>query len=259
MQWTAWEGRPTFSSGVAMLKRLLSQVLALVIGLAVFDKAQAQEQSNWAESVKLPADEKPIKLFNGKDLSGWEGQIEKYWSVDGDSIKATNKDNVAASTYLFTKKNYRDFRLLLEIKQTRGKGLSTMHSAVACLGEKFTDKGDPFSFKGPLILLCDDWGYYEVNGRKRVAPAGQKGNFRFPGEKVGDWNRIEILVKGDRVRYAANGQMVTDVTEKAGILKASPIGLQLHANKDRQEWHFRGLILAENPQDRLLTVNDAKK
>jgi hypothetical protein len=220
--------------------------------------AQSQPPASWAESIKLPSEEKSIKLFNGKDLQGWEGQIEKYWSVAGDSIKAANTTPVAASTYLFTTKNYRDFRLLLEIKQTRGKGFSTMHSAVACLGEKFTDKGDPFSYKGPLILLCDDWGYYEVNGRKRVAPAGQKGNFKHPAEKIGDWNQIEILVKGDRVRYACNGQLVTDVTEKPGVLKAAPIGLQLHNNKDKQEWHFRGLILSENPQDRLLTVSEKK-
>src|SRR4051812_18817074 len=111
---------------------------------------QGGQQPGWAESVKLPDGEKSLKLFNGQDLTGWEGQIEKYWSVEDGMIKATNKDTVAASTYLFTKQNFREFRLLLEVKQTRGKGFSTMHSGVCCLGEKYLDKGDPFSFKGPL-------------------------------------------------------------------------------------------------------------
>src|SRR4051812_14121914 len=93
--------------------------------------ATTGDQADWAATVKLPAEEKAVKLFNGKDLTGWEGQIDKYWSVEKGAIKATNKGSVPVSTYLFTTKNYRDFRLLLEIKQMRGKDFSTMHSAVA--------------------------------------------------------------------------------------------------------------------------------
>ena len=33
-----------------------------------------------------------------------------------------------------------------------------------------------------------------------------------------------------------------------------PLGLQLHSNKVAQEVHFRGLILSENPEDRLVTL-----
>ena len=34
---------------------------------------RAGEPADWAESVKLPAGEQPTKLFNGRDLDGWEG------------------------------------------------------------------------------------------------------------------------------------------------------------------------------------------
>ena len=238
-----------------MLKQILSLSAALVIsaGFLAAGAPNREQPTKWAETVKLPAAEKPIKLFNGKDLTGWEGQIEKYWSVDDGTIKATNKEPVAASTYLFTKNNYRNFRLLLEIKQTRGKGFSTMHSGVCCLGEKFLDKGDPFSFKGPLLMCCNDWGYYDLNRRNRVAPPAQMGNMKVDAEKVGEWNQMEILVIGNRLRYVANGQLVIDYTDKPEMLKSSPIGLQLHSNKDKEEYHFRGLILSENPEDRLLT------
>jgi hypothetical protein len=238
-----------------MLKQFLSLSAALVFsaGLLAASAPIGNQPPNWAETVKLPAAEKPIKLFNGKDLTGWEGQIDKYWSVDDGTIKATNKEPVAASTYLFTKNNYRNFRLLLEVKQTRGKGFSTMHSGVCCLGEKLLDKGDPFSFKGPLLMCCNDWGFYDLNRRNRVAPPAQMGNMKVDAEKVGEWNQIEILVIGNRLRYVANGQLVIDYTDKPEMLKSSPIGLQLHSNKDKEEYRFRGLILSENPEDRLLT------
>ena len=216
-------------------------------------------EPDWAASVPLPKTETAVKLFNGTDLTGWEGQIEKYWSVNDGAIRGTNTTPVAVSTYLFTKQSYRDFRLLLEVKQTRGEKFSTMHSAVCALGEKFEDKGDAFSFRGPLLMFCNDWGVWDANRRNRVFPTGHNGQWHDVPEKVGDWNRIEILVIGDRIRMAANGVLFMDFTDKPDMLTASPIGLQLHANNQPQEHHFRGLILTEKPEDRMLTVAPGEK
>jgi hypothetical protein len=232
----------------------LTLVAAAVAGSASRSGAVEKRPPGWAEQVRLPKSEKAVRLFNGRDLTGWEGQIEKYWSVDEGSIRGGNTGPVAASTYLFTKKSYRNFRLLFEVKQTRGPGFSTMHSAIAALGEKFTDHDDPFSFKGPLLMCCNDWGIWDANRRNRVFPAGYKTNWVHPAEKPGDWNQVEMLVLGNRIRVAANGQLVMDFTDDSGLLKESPLGLQLHSNSQPQEWHFRGLILTEKPEDRLLTL-----
>jgi len=73
-------------------------------------------------------------------------------------------------------------------------------------------------------------------------------------ERRGQWNQIEILVKGERLRFAANGREVFDFTDQPEQLKASPIGLQLHSNDQPQEYFFRSLLLSENPGDDLVTV-----
>ena len=235
-------------------------VLALVLllpALAFFPFAHAED--NWAKSITLPKSEKAVALFNGRDLDGWEGQTAKHWSVVSGMIRGANDGEVPASTYLFTKQSYRNFRLLFEVKQTRGEKFSTTHSAVCVLGEKFTDKGDPFSFKGPLLMFCQDWGIWDANRRNRVFPAGHQGTLQSPAEKVGEWNQIEVLVIGDRIRMVANGQLIIDFTDQPGMLKASPIGLQLHGNNRPQEYHFRGLLLSEKPEDRLLTLKPANK
>jgi hypothetical protein len=217
--------------------------------------AEGEAPADWAHGVKLPDGEKGVSLFNGKDLTGWEGQTEKHWSVVDGAIRGANSTPVAASTYLFTKKPYRDFRLLLEVRQKRSAELSTMHSAVAALGEKITDKGDAFSFRGPLLMFCQDWGIWDANRRNRIEPAGHAGTWNPKDiEKVGDWNRIEVLVRGDRIRFAANGKLVFDFTDKPGMLKASPIGLQLHSNDRPQDYSFRGLVLVEEPRDQMATV-----
>ena len=194
--------------------------------------------------------EKIQHLFNGKDLTGWNGD-ESRWSVVNGMIRGANDDKVESSTYLFTAKKYRNFRLLFEVKQTMSDKHSTMHSAVAALGEQFTDAGDnKFGFKGPLLMFCHDWGIWDAHRRNRVVPGGMGGEV----EKKGEWNEIEILVLGDRIRFAANGKEIFDLTDKPELLQACAIGLQLHSNAQPQEYHFRSLLLTENPGDTLVTV-----
>lgn len=203
---------------------------------------------------RIPRTETVQHLFNGKDLSGWSGD-ETRWSVKHDMIRGANDDKVTSSTYLFTAKKYRNFRMLFEVKQTMSDKHSTMHSAVAALGEQFTDAGEnKFGFKGPLLMFCHDWGIWDAHRRNRVAPVGRGNEL----EKKGQWNQIEILVRGDRIRFAANGEEVFDFTDKPEMLQACSLGLQLHSNGQPQEYHFRSLLLTEEPDDKLVTIKVKK-
>jgi hypothetical protein len=241
------------------MKPFLPALVALAT-ISLFD-ARSLAQTNWASSVKLPPAERKSKipLFNGRDLTGWEGQTSRFWSVVNGQIRGANTDRVPASTYLWTQKSFRNFRLLFEVKQSRNPTLSTTHSAVAVLGEKMVDQEDPFSFRGPLLMFCNDWGIWDANRRNRIFPAGHQGTLQSKAENVGQWNRIEVLILGDHIRMVANGQSVIDFTDSPGMLKPCPIGLQLHSNDRPQEFFFRGLILSENPVDRLLTLTPPTK
>ena len=229
----------------------MNRFLLFSLPLLSLSVATAQPSGSFKNAVEnLPKSEEAVHLFNGENLSGWDGD-PKYWSVVDGMIRGANDDRVPSSTYLFTKKEYRNFRLLLEVKQTVGEGYSTMHSAVCALGERFADKGvNQFGFKGPLLMFCHDWGIWDAYRRNRTVDRG-------PGPKVekkGEWNLIEILVIGNRIRFVANGTEVFDFTDKPEMLQASAIGLQLHSNGQKQEYHFRGLVLTENPTDQLVTT-----
>src|SRR5438876_7615580 len=52
-----------------------------------------------------------IKLFNGKNLDGWEGYTDLFSVKDG-VIVARNDKPLKVSTYLFTKQKFTDFRLV---------------------------------------------------------------------------------------------------------------------------------------------------
>jgi lysophospholipase L1-like esterase len=202
----------------------------------------------------FPEQEKPLPLFNGEDLSGWQGD-DRFWSVHNGTIRGANEGEVPSSSYLFTDEAYRNFRLVLNVKQIMSEKHGTMHSAVAVLGERFEDKGpNPFGFKGPLLMFCHDWGIWDAYRRNRIEPANHRGTLNTSAENKGDWNQIEFLVIGNRIRCAVNGQQVFDFTDKPEMLQPSPIGLQLHSNKRPQEFRFRNLYISRDPEDRLATT-----
>ena len=217
----------------------------------------------WSAARQLDS-EMSSPLFNGVDLSGWRGDA-RFWSVDGGAIRGANSGPVLSSSYLFTHASYRDFRLLFEVRQSVAPSFSTMHSAVAALGKPFVDKGDRvakgaqgFGFKGPLLMFCHDWGIWDAYRRNRIEPKGHRGTLQIGSEAKGDWNLVEILVKGNRIRFAANGVEVFDFTDEGKMLQASPIGLQLHSNQRPQEFRFRGLVLSANPRDELVSLREGK-
>lgn len=188
-----------------------------------------------------------IALFNGQNLDGWEGH-EKFWSVKDGIIIGKNVEPVPVSTYLLTKRKFTDFRLLATVKLVT----SEMHSGIAIWGRIAPEKGDPFTYAGHLVMFPSGWGLHDLYGRNNLGVDGA------PAKKVGhqhDWNELEILAQGNRIRLVANGTQVVDWRDpEPERVHEGPIGLQLHSNKEPQEVHFKGLELTTFPEDKLITL-----
>lgn len=207
--------------------------------------------ADWSKSIAFPSGEKPVALFNGKDFTGWKGHTDKYFSIQDGVIVAKNDAENApqVSTYLLTEKKYRNFRLVYEGKLVESK----MHSGIALWGKKFDKDGESHSYQGHLVMFPSNWGFYDLFRRNSIYKDDGRAK---KADRVGDWNRMEILAIGNRIRLAVNGQEVADWADPMPeYCEAGPIGLQLHSNKVPQEVHFRGLILSEDPEDRLITVS----
>jgi uncharacterized protein (DUF427 family) len=188
-----------------------------------------------------------IELFDGKTLDGWEGN-EKYWSVKDGIIVGKNTEPVPVSTYLVTKKKYSDFRLTATVKLAK----SEMHSGIAMWGRLAPEQKDPFTYKGILVMFPSGWGFYDLYGRNGLPVDGG------PAQAVGkqhDWNDLEILAQGNRIRLVANGKLVADWRDPQRTAESEdgPIGLQLHSNNEPQEVNFKKLTLTTFPEDKLTT------
>ncbi len=110
-----------------------------------------------------------------------------------------------------------------------------------------------FTYQGHLVMFPSGWGMYDLY-RRNGLPVDNK-----PGIKINkqhDWNEIEILAQGNRVRVAGNGVAIIDWRDpQPDMIQAGPIGLQLHSNGVPQEVQFKGLKIETFPkEDRLITV-----
>jgi hypothetical protein len=221
------------------MKRYLSLIVML---LAVLPAVAADKDKS-----------KTIKLFDGKTLDGWEGH-DKYWSVQDGVIVGKSDEKVDPSTYLVTKKKYKDFLLKSKVKLV---GPDQMHSGIAVWGHLAPEKGDKYTYMGHLVMFPSGWGMYDLHRRGGLPPSGE------PAKKVGkqnDWNDLWILTKGDRIRVAVNGTLVVDWTDpKPELIEEGVIGLQLHSNTKKQEIHFKDLELTKNPDDKAWDVKVGEK
>ncbi len=188
-----------------------------------------------------------IDLFNGKDIDDWGGN-KKLWSVKEGAIVGHNEGEVRVSTYLLTKRKFSDFHLTFSAKLSQS---SEMHSGIAFWGAVAPNRGDPWTYKGHLVMFPSGWGLYDLYGR-----AGLKVDNKpvLKVSKQHDWNDIEIFAQGNRIRVVANGVLVVDWRDaEPDRIEEGPIGLQLHSNRAPQEVQFKGLVLESFPDDKRLT------
>ena len=210
------------------------------------------------------------KLFNGKDLTGWDG-AEAFWSVQDGVItaKATAENPVPQNTFLIWKDGeVADFTLTLKYKMTPGDNKKFTNSGVQYRSnvidaEKYIVGGYQADFE-----YGDTYSgiLYEERGRGILAKRGQKVVLK-QGEEPGkpiievtgetgksediqaainkdDWNDYKIVAEGNHVQHFINGKLTIDVTdETAEAPKNGILALQMHSGPPMQV-QFKDLILS---------------
>lgn len=231
----------------------------------------------------LAADEAGFKpIFNGKDLTGWEGN-PKLWSVKDGAItgvtppseKDPKRGAITHNTFLVNKDlNLKDFELRLSYRMVNGNSGIQYRSKVLRQGEW-----------GPVV-----GGYqadfeagktysgilYEEQGRGILAQRGQKTTVK-PGKEIEgkdgkkrvapeivvtgsvgksdeiqaaikheDWNDYVIIAKGNHLQHFINGKQTVDVTDEdaAKAAKEGVLALQIHVGPPMTV-QFKNLRLKE--------------
>jgi len=197
-------------------------------------------------------------IFNGKDLTGWEGNAA-LWSVEDGAITGKTqpdpadpkKGTLKHNTFLVWKDGkVGDFELTFKYRIVAGNS-----------GVQYRSKELPKGDFGPIVS-----GYqadfeagatysgilYEERGRGILAKRGEKTTIK-PGPdgkkpvvevtgsvgvsaeiqaaiKSEDWNEYKIVAKGNHVQHFINGKQTVDVTDEdaANAPKEGILALQIH-------------------------------
>lgn len=169
---------------------------------------------------------KKPELFNGKNLDGWKVYgTEKWYVEDGELVCESRSDD--GYGYLATDKVYKDFELNLEFfLQDKGNGSVFFRSTID--DAKIQGWQAEVEPKGGAT-----GGIYESYGRGWLEkPLKELGK----AQKKNDWNKMKILVVGNKVTTWINGtKMVSLKDNKLGKADGS-IALQIHDGGGKVKW-----------------------
>lgn len=159
-----------------------------------------------------------ISLFDGSSLEGWKVHGEEKWYVENGEIICESGPK-AEYGYLATEETFDDMVLTLEFKQ-EANGNSGVFFRSSLEGTKISGWQAEVAPPGN-----NSGGIYESYGRGwLVKPVPEKDK----ALKMGEWNKMKIRVKGDRVTTWLNGTKMVDFEdEKIGEATGS-IALQIH-------------------------------
>ena len=155
------------------------------------------------------------EFFNGKDLTGWDGEKD-LWKVDGGEIVGKSP-GLKKNTFLKSQLAVENFRLSLKVKLTPDAGNSGIQFRSVPLPDG--------EMKGPQADVGAGWWgkLYEESGRGLLAKEGGE-KFVKPGE----WNDYVVEAVGGKVKIWINGNLCCDLDDDK-LARRGVIGLQLHS------------------------------
>ncbi|PAW63198.1 MAG: hypothetical protein B9S34_14785 [Opitutia bacterium Tous-C1TDCM] len=220
----------------------------------------------FAGATAFAADPGFKSIFNGKDLSGWDGN-KSVWSVKDGALtgQTTPEKTIKANTFLvYQDAQPANFELRLSFKLTAQNDKNQANSGVQYRSKVM----DPATFVvGGYQADIDSTGkyagmLYEEKGRGILMGPGEKVKLgettmvpdpkkkdgkrsqtavvKLPGAtppaeilaayKLGEWNDLVIIANGNRLQHFLNGKLTAEVTDTDATRapKSGVIALQLH-------------------------------
>ena len=185
-------------------------------------------------------------IFNGKDLTGWDGD-PRFWSVKDGAIRGetTLKALPLGNTFLIWRGGtLRDFELRVKFRIQNGNSGIQYRS-------KDRGKWVVSGYQAEVENKQGKVGFlYEEKGRKYLANVGESVEMALSGErkvtgaiankedlikrgyyKPKDWNEYLIVAKGNHIEQTLNGFKTIDLidNDEKGRSLEGILALQIHA------------------------------
>lgn len=191
-----------------------------------------------------PTDSDVTVLFDGGDLSGWEGRADLWTAENGEIVGRTTAEKpIQGNTFLIWKGGQPDnFELTAQFKIESGNSGIQYRSRIVnekdfVVGGYQADIDFGNTFAGIL---------YEEKGRGILARRGQKVTIGEDGKKAptkfgdeaglakvihpGEWNDFRVVADGNHLQHFINGTLTAEVIDNQSEKAATNgvIALQIH-------------------------------
>ena len=177
-------------------------------------------------------------LFNGKDLTGWEGDTS-IWNARDGMLVGTSK-GLNHNDFLATEATANSFALRLEIKLVADSGNS---------GIQFRSVRVPgHEMAGYQADVGPGWwgALYDESRRNKILV--QPKPEALKALHKGDWNLYQITAKGPNINLSLNGTQTVSYKEpEAGIAGEGKFAVQIHAG-GAMEVLFKNIYLQALPE-----------
>ncbi len=248
-----------------LVKSMLNQTIAVITG----GDSEYQKEAMRKYIADMESGAGFVAIFNGKDLTGWQGLVgnpisrakmdasalavaqEKANSEAAQSWKAINNELhfMSKGDNLATIKKYGDFEMLVDwkiIDDKKGEGDAGIYL-----------RGTP---------QVQIWDNARTKVGAQVGSGGLYNNQRNPSKplKVADnildeWNTFRIIMKADRVTVYLNGVLVTDNVmlenywdRNLPIFNEEQIELQAHGSPVA----YRNIFIKELPRPKVFELSE---
>jgi hypothetical protein len=196
------------------------------------------------------------RIFNGKDLTGWDGD-PRLWSVRNGAIRGETTPEKAAqgNTFLIWKAGQtKDFELRLSFRASAannsGIQYRSKHITEGKVRNNWVVRGYQHEIRNEVKMPNVAGFIYDEGGKRgRICLAGERAVWKAEGGKqvlgtliepdefaklfrLDKWNDVVIVGRGNHIQHFLNGRLILDFTDDPKLALADGIlALQLHAGK----------------------------
>lgn len=191
--------------------------IGMVVAVCLFAMGCSQFDGKVGGGQEQLSKEHWTKLFNGKDLTGWEAVGGAKWTVEDGKLVGTQGADFAPGD-LFTKDTYSDFVLLVtyrvEWPANTGVWFRFQNEGKAYQAD-ILEYPNPVAYSG--TMYCPGKLFLAINSDPSIV------------DKNG-WNTMKVQTQGDHTQIWLNGHQTADVHDKT--TDSGRIGFQVHPGKE---------------------------
>ena len=210
-------------------------------------------------------------LFNGKDLTGWDGD-PNLWKVEDGIVVGTNPtpEAMANNSFLIWRggrvKNF-ELHATVRVEGDNNSGVQyrsrelpgvprwvitgyqcDIHPAIEHTGMTYEEKGRGiFGLNGHNVMLDPDGALWELSKHEPVKV------------DVSQWNEYVVIAKGNHLSHFINGQLTSQLIDHDASKRALEglLAIQLHRGNPNSV-HIKDLRLKVLPDSPLVPFDAAK-